>query len=576
MEIFLELSLILVCATVVAFAMRALRQPLIVGYIATGILAGPYVFDILHSKEEMELFSKIGVAVLLFIVGLSLNPAIIREVGKTSFVTGVGQVVFTSVLGFFILIFLGYDGVSSLYAAVALTFSSTIIILKLLTDRGDTGKLYGKVAIGFLLVQDLIATLILLGVTTGGAVVAAAQPGAASAVGAEFARLALVGMLLAFALYAVGKHILPRVVSYAGGNQEVLFVFSIAWGLGLSSLFYLLGFSLEIGALVAGVSLAISPFAYEIGSRMKPLRDFFILIFFVLLGAGLSLDSLSEVFVPAVILSTFVLVGNPIIVFFLMNLLGYRTKTAFMAGLTVAQISEFSLILVSLGYSLGHIGTETVSLVTLVGIVTIAGSTYLILYADAIYAVLRDTLELVSIRKRHHREPKSNDENPDIIIFGFDRVGHEFVSVAAQVSPQYLVVDYDPHAIKQLQEAQVPFRYGDAEDIEFLQEIGLQSAKLVVSSIPVRDTNLLLVNFYRKHNASGTIIMLAHTIEEAKELYLNGASYVVMPHHLGAHHAALMIARHGLQAAGFEEERNTHLAHLARYAARHGLSGRGN
>lgn len=566
MEIFLELSLILVCATIASFAMRALRQPLVVGYIATGVLAGPYVLDILHSKEEMELFSKIGVSVLLFIVGLSLNPTIVREVGKTSFVTGIGQVIFTSLIGFVILLLLGYDGVASLYAAVALTFSSTIIILKLLTDRGDTGKLYGKVAIGFLLVQDLIATLILLGVTTAGAVAVAAGSGATFAVGAEFVRLALVAALLAFALYTVGKHILPRVVAYAGGNQEVLFVFSIAWGLGLSSLFYLLGFSLEIGALAAGVSLAVSPFAYEIGARMKPLRDFFILIFFVLLGAGLSLGSLSVILLPALVLSAFVLVGNPLIVFLLMNLLGYRTKTAFMAGLTVAQISEFSLILVSLGYSLGHISSEVVSLVTLTGIITIAGSTYLILYADGIYLWMRGTLETISIRKRHHREGKSADESPDIIIFGYDRVGHEFVSVAAQLSPRYIVVDYDPRAIRKLQESRVPFRYGDAEDIEFLQEIGLQSAKLVVSSIPDRNTNLLLARYYRRHNVSGTIIMLAHTVEDARELYASGASYVVMPHHLGAHHAALMMARHGFETAGFDEERNAHLVRLSRHA----------
>lgn len=566
MSVFFELSAIVACAAAVSFAMRLLRQPLVVGYIATGILVGPYGLDILRAEGEMELFSKIGVAVLLFIVGLSLNPGIIREVGRASFVTGIGQVVFTSVAGFFLLLALGYGTAVSAYAALALTFSSTIIILKLLTDRGDTGKLYGKVAIGFLLVQDLVATLVLLVVTSLGA--ASSGGGGASAVLLELARLAVWGAILGALLYGAARRLLPRALSYAGGNQEILFVFSIAWGFGLASIFQAIGFSVEIGALAAGVALASSPFAYEIGSRMKPLRDFFILIFFVLLGAQMQLSDLSSVFYPAAALSLFVLVGNPLIVFLLMNLLGYRTKTAFMAGLTVAQISEFSLILVSLGRSLGHIGGEAVSLVTLVGIATIAGSTYLILYADPIYERLRPLLEAISIRKRHHREAKESHDNPDIVIFGYDRVGHEFVSAAAGVSPKYIVVDYDPRMIGRLQAEGVPFRYGDAEDVEFLQEIGFASARLVVSSLPDQQANLLLVRFYRAHNPGGVIITLAHDLDGARDLYAAGASYVVMPHHLGAHHAALMIARHGFEASAFDEERNAHLARLARQALR--------
>ena len=567
MPIFIELSLILVLATVVAMIMRLLRQPLIVGYIATGILVGPYALDLLHSREEMELFSKIGISILLFIVGLTLNPDIVREVGRTSLITGIGQIAFTSIIGFFIIRLLGFDISASIYAAIALTFSSTIIILKLLTDRGDAGKLYGKISIGFLLVQDLVATIILLAVTAIGAVSAAGGVSgdtAGIAAVTELIRLFAWGALVSIILYGVSKHLLPRLVAYIGGNQEVLFIFSIAWGLGLASLFHVIGFSIEIGALLAGVMLAVSPFAYEIGARMKPLRDFFILIFFILLGAQMMLDQFSVIIVPAVILSAFVLVGNPLIVFMLMNVLGYRTKTSFMAGLTVAQISEFSLILVALGYSLGHISREVVSLVTIVGIITIAGSTYLILFADPIYARLRGLLGRISIRKHHHREAKVGHDTPDIIIFGYDRVGNEFVSAVRQVSSNYLVVDYDPQSIRRLQEAGIPFRYGDAEDVEFLQEIGFQGARLAVSTIPEHKANLLLVRFYRKINPAGVIITIANQVRDASELYAAGASYVVMPHHLGAHHAALMIARHGFDSGSFEEYRNAHLAKIGK------------
>jgi Kef-type K+ transport system membrane component KefB/Trk K+ transport system NAD-binding subunit len=569
MPIFIEISMIVVLATLIAMIMKAFRQPLVVGYIATGILVGPYALNILRSKDEVELFSKIGISILLFIVGLSLNPDIVREVGKTSFITGIGQVVFTSVIGFFIMRLLGFGEVASIYTAIALTFSSTIIILKLLTDRGDTGKLYGKIAIGFLLVQDLVATIILLVVSVFGSVGAsvADQPGVigasfASVAGMQILDLFVKGVLVSVVLYLISKYVLPRISNYIAGNQEVLFIFSLAWGLGLASLFYKIGFSIEIGALVAGVTLAVSPFAYEIGSRMKPLRDFFIILFFILLGAQMVLSEFSALIVPALILSVFVLVGNPIIVYVLMNLLGYRSKTSFMAGLTVAQISEFSLILVALGLSVGHIDQSVASLVTLVGIITIAGSTYLILYADYLYKIFKKPFSFLHLRKKPHAESKFENTHPEIIIFGYDRVGHDFVETAKNMTSNYIVVDFDPQSIKRLQDDGIPFRYGDAEDVEFLQEIGLQEAKLVVSSIPDFKTNLLLVQYYRKENASGIIVTLAHEIKDAKELYLAGASYVVMPHFLGAHHASKMISKHGFDVAGFEEIRNEHLVHI--------------
>jgi Kef-type K+ transport system membrane component KefB len=247
MPTFLELSLIITFATVIALLMKLLRQPLIVGYIATGIIVGPYALNILHSQHELELFSKIGISILLFIVGLTLNPDIIREVGKTALITGIGQVVFTSVIGFLILIGLGFNPITSAYIAVALTFSSTIIILKLLTDRGDTNKLYGKISIGFLLIQDLVATLILLIVTIAGSATTSDMIGN-SAIFKELGWLLIYGVGISIVLYGISKYILPRFSAVVADNQEVLFIFSIAWGLGLASLFHVIGFSIEIGA----------------------------------------------------------------------------------------------------------------------------------------------------------------------------------------------------------------------------------------------------------------------------------------------------------------------------------------
>ena len=558
MSIFVEISVIIVIATVVSIVFRLLRQPLIIGYIVTGILVGPYVLNILQAHNEIELFSKIGIAILLFIVGLTLNPDVMREVGKTSLITGLGQIVFTSLIGFLIVQALGFGILPAIYVAIALTFSSTIIILKLLSDRGDTQKLYGKISVGFLLVQDIVATLILLAITVMGKISPGGEIVLSSLVITQILVLVGKGLLLAIVLYLISKYVLPLLSSFVANQQEVLFIFSLAWGLGLSSLFYLIGFSIEIGALVAGITLAVSPFSYEMASRLKPLRDFFIMLFFVILGAGLVVSEASALVMPAIILSTFVLIGNPLIVLILMNLLGYRTRTAFMSGLTVAQISEFSLILIALGFSFGHIDQEIVSLVTLVGIITIACSTYLILYADHIYAFLKPVLKLLTFRKSVMSLSESDRVGADTIIFGYDRVGHEFVKVAKKLSQDYLVVDYSPVSIERLQTFNIPYRYGDADDVEFLDEIGFREAKLVISTIPDFKTNLLLVSTYREINRDGIIIVISHNISDTKALYEAGASYVVMPHHLGAQHAASLIETYGLDASGFELEKEKH------------------
>jgi len=343
MPIFVELGLILVVAMLVSVAARLLRQPLIIGYILTGILVGPYFFNILRSGEELELLAKIGIAILLFIVGLALSPHVVREVGKISVITGIGQILFTSLIGFVICLQLGFGLVESLFVALALTFSSTIIVLKLLSDKNALGTLFGKISIGFLLVQDIAASLILLAIP-----IFAASAGSPS-FGGELLFTLGKGIAAIVLLYMLTRYLVSRLSGFLASSQELLFVFSLSWGLGIAALFYAIGFSIEIGALAAGVSLSLFPFAHEIAARMRPLRDFFLLIFFILLGSRLAIGGIEMLLFPALALSLFVLVGNPLIVYILMNHLGFGRRTSFFAGLTVAQISEFSLILVLLG-----------------------------------------------------------------------------------------------------------------------------------------------------------------------------------------------------------------------------------
>ncbi|HNS65497.1 MAG TPA: cation:proton antiporter [Candidatus Woesebacteria bacterium] len=556
MNIFFELSLLLTVTAIITLAVRKLRQPLVVGYILSGIIAGPYVLNIVSSQHELELFSKVGIVFLLFIVGLYLNPKIIQEVGKVSLVTGLGQVLFTSLIGFALTLLLGIDRLAALYVAIALTFSSTIIILKLIADKKDLQKLYAKIAIGFLLVQDIVATFILIAITV---VSGQSDMGLGSTLLLTLGK----GMILFSVLGMFQRYILPKVTEYAAESPELLFLFSLAWGTILASLFSALGFSIEIGALIAGVTLSVSPYSVEIASRLKPLRDFFIIIFFVLLGSQLILSNLAQLLFPAIILSLFVLVGNPIIVIILMNTLGYNRKTSYQAGLTVAQISEFSLILGALGLRLGHLSQEVLSLITLVGLITISGSTYLILYSETIYPKVSRYLSWLELIKTNVKSKGKNPDDFESVIFGFDRVGHYFAQSLQLLDHSFLVVDFNPASAEKLENTGYQYRLGDASDPEFLEDLPIVKPKIIISTVPELATNILIVHAMRAKNKKAVIIPIAQTHQDASELYEAGASYVMMPHHLGAQHMSKMIARYGSDHSLYETLKKRHVSELA-------------
>ncbi len=551
MEVFIELSIIIAITVLIAGITRLLKQPLIIGYILTGIIVSPYFLNIVQSTETLKVFSQIGVALLLFIVGLSLSPKVIKEVGKVSLITGIGQIVFTSLFGFLISRLLGFSVIVSFYIAIALTFSSTIIIMKLLSDKKDLEKLYGKISIGFLLVQDIFVIILLM--------VISSFSGNLSMDSLSLGNI-LSGVLLIGGFVLISIYVLPSLSNFFAKSQEFLFLFSIGWGLGLAALFHYMGFSMEIGALVAGIALSMSPFHYEISSKMRPLRDFFIILFFILLGSQMVFGNINDLIVPAIIFSLFILIGNPLIVMILMGLLGYKKKTGFQAGLTVAQISEFSLILIALGVSAGHLTNEILSLVTIVGIITISGSTYLILYSNKIYPYLSKYLSIFERKKVREGEQEFKDY--DIVLFGYNRIGYDLLESFKKLKKKFLVVDYNPETMFELSKKKIDCRYGDVDDEEFLSELNLIKTKMIVSTIPEFETNLLLINKVKQINKEAIIIVISHNIEEANVLYEKGATYVIMPHFLGGSHASRMIDEYKLDIDKFLKEKKKHIKQL--------------
>jgi len=551
-DLFLELSLIVAVGTGVALLMRLLRQPLIIGHIITGLLVGPTVFNIVTDSETLTVFSEMGIALLLFLVGLGLNPKIIKEVGKVAVLTGLGQVLFTTTVGFLLVSLLtDLTTTATLYIAIGLAFSSTIIILKLLSDKKEQTRLHGKIAIGFLLVQDIIATFALLYVSANGS--GGLNP-------EDLLLLFVKGAMVVSGLYLVVSRVLPLLAKTIAGSQEMLFLFAISWGIGISAIFYKAGFSLEVGALVGGVALAQLPYAQEAASRLKPLRDFFIVLFFVVLGSQLDLSNIVDVLPVALALSAFVIIGNPIIVMFIMGRLGYTKKTSFKTSLAVAQISEFSLVLLLLANKSGQVSDETLSLMTVVGLITIGVSSYIILYDEIIYKKFEKYLSIFEKKKTKNEGKKTRDN--EILLFGYKKGGLEFIKVFRKLKKSFSVVDYDPEVIESLEKNNVHYLYGDMTDLELLDEAGISNVKLVVSVVTDFQTNKFLLRTLDMMNQKCTLICSADGITEAAELYEMGAGYVMLPHYIGSEKIGSFIKKNGYSKSEFHKFRNKHLAYL--------------
>jgi len=550
-NIFTEISILLALSASIAIIMRALKQPLIMGYIITGILVGPSLLGVVNSPGTIEVFGKFGIALLLFIVGLGLNPQIIKEVGKVSLITCLGQVLFTSLLGFGIVRYLGYGVVTSLYIAVALSFSSTIIILKLLTDKKENHKLYGKISIGVLLLQDLLAIF---------ALVIAAAMGNNGISYVELGELVSKGVAVGIGIILISHFLLKPMTAFLSRSQELLFIFALAWGLALSTLFLKLGFSLEIGALVGGVALSNMTYAREISSRLRPLRDFFVIVFFIAIGAQLDFNNLGTVIFQAIGLSAFVLIGKPIIMTAILGFMGHTRKTSFKTGLAVAQISEFSLIFILLGKSNGQVSNEVVSLVTMVGIITIALSSYMIIFSDGIYLFFEKYIKLFE-RKKVIPEHETKHVY-DAVLFGYKKGGSEFIKVFDKLTKRYIVVDYDPDVIDELDRKNARYLYGDATDLELLDEIDLSKARLIVSLITDYPTNLFLLEYLGQVSPHAVIICHADSAKDAAKLYGIGASYVLMPAYIGNEKIGTFIRKNGFNKTEFKHYREKHIHYL--------------
>jgi Kef-type K+ transport system membrane component KefB len=552
---FNDLSAVIAIAVGVSLLMRLIKQPLIIGYIITGIIVGPAFLHIIKSPDSIQVFADFGIALLLLIVGLGLNPKVFKEVGRIAGYIAVGKVILATLLGYGIAHLLGYGKTAAIYIGISLSFSSTIIILKLLNDKKEQNRLYGKISIGYLLIEDMIAAVVLIGVSAS----------AGHGLTIHSAGILFYKIIMLIALLTLFRMIvLSRLTSLIARSQEFLFLFAIGWGLGIATLFKQAGFSLEIGALIAGITLAPLPYAQEAASRLKPLRDFFIVLFFVSLGSHLHLENVMPILPEAILFSAVVLIFNPVVVMSISGLSSYTKKTSFNAGITGSQVSEFSLILVLLASQHGQIDERVVTLITVVALITIGISTYMITYSDSLYAFFEEALQV--IERKNPSEKREQRKRYELVLFGYLKGGHEFLKVFKQLERPYVIVDYDPKVIDTLENNGAHYIYGDVTDLELLNELNLEHSRLIVSTITDMEVNRSTAAWLEKVNPHAVFICSANTAEEAAELYELGTAYVMLPHYIGSEKIGAFIKKSGLKKSEFKKFREKHLAYLESHA----------
>jgi Kef-type K+ transport system membrane component KefB len=514
------LGVFVIAGSLLALTARWLRLPSIVAFLLAGLLVGPVTGLVGATPDKIDLIAELGIVLLMFVVGLELSLERIREVGKVAVAAGLGQVVFTSVLGFGLCLALGFEVLESVFIATALTFSSTVVVVKLLDQKDELRTLHGRIAVGIFLVQDLVVVFVLT-FLSGLGETGATSPGAV-ALGLGKAFAGMIALLLA--CLAGARWLLPPVMRWAATSPRTALVWSLAWCLGFVLAAHALALSVEIGAFLAGLAIAQLRFADDLRRRTHPLMSFFIAVFFVSLGARMELEHASAYGVEAAVLSLFVLVGNPVIFIAIIARYGYSERTSFLTSVTVAQISEFSFVFAAMGASLGLIGPPILSLIGVVGVVTIAVSAYMILHNHRLYAAIRRTgvLRVFRARAEDDAEPPPRHLSGHVVVVGMNDLGRRLVRALHARGETVLAVDNDWRKLADLPGHAL---LGDVDYAATLEEAGLAEARVAFSALRIEQVEQLFVHRCR---ALG-VPVAAYAVDRATADVLReiGATHVV-------------------------------------------------
>ena len=515
-----SLGLIIVTGTVAALAVRAVRLPMLVGFLLAGLFLGP-IQKLVEVSGSLHLITETGIVLLLFLVGLELHIDKIKDVGAKALFVGIGQVGFTAGAAWGLCQLLGIHGVWAFFMAVALTLSSTVVVVKMLADARETQTTYGKIALAILLIQDLVVVLLLTllsAFSTGGEL---SPADIAKNVGKALGSIALVGAMVTLS----ARYILPRAMGWASRSPNTLFIWSLCWCFLVVFISHLLHLSHEIGAFLAGVSLAQLPVSHDLHRRVNPLMNLFLAVFFVTLGIDMDFSDLGSIWLSAVILSLFILLFKPLLIALLMGRFKYPGRTAALSGIILGQISEFSFILMGLALTAGFATPELKALTTLVGLITLSLSSCLISFKHPIASLIQKSGFLKWISKTPDQGKESSEAlSGHIIIIGMNTLGHLLVEKLHPLGYKVLAVDTDPGKLKDL--PCLTF-HGDINNSAAKEETSFNQASLVVSTLHIEEVNAQLAYHCRCHNIQCSI----HAIDLSMvdDLLEMDPSYLMLP-----------------------------------------------
>lgn len=524
-DLLVDIGLIIIAAALLGIFVRFLKQPLILGYVIAGFLIGPALLALVQNQESIALLSELGIAFLLFVIGIEMDIKKLKSMGSSIVFIGILQCVITFAVTFVVVYYLMHlKSLEAIYIGWIVAFSSTMVVVKILSDADELDSIHGKVTLGVLVVQDLVAVIALSFLSNAG-----------NTSITSILSIVLKGAILFGSVIISAKYILPKLLKYLVESQELLFVGSLTICFFFAAIAMNLGYSIAIGAFLAGLALAATPFNYEISARIKPLRDFFAVIFFVTLGMSLSLAGLRESFLLFAALLALVLLAKPLIVFMLVKMFKYGNRSAFFSATALAQVSEFSLILATAGYQAGNISNPIFMATTLLTVVTLTLTAYIMKYDEAVYQYLSKYTggDKQLLEKEQLGRGAKELLHDHIIVFGTHRMGMQVIDTLVKQKQKFVVVDYNPERVAELKKKRIKVICTDMSNHELYDVLEFSKARMVISTVNNYEANQLLIKETRRLNKDCTVLVSSRSTLDAIELYTIGANYVVVPESLG-------------------------------------------
>lgn len=525
-NVFIQLAIILSLSSIYGYLVLKLKLPLVVAYLLAGVtISVASFFDTSHSLV-LHTLPEIGIAFVLFLIGMELDLREIKALGVPIIVAAIGQIIITALAGYAIAGLLGFGNTEALYLGLGLAFSSTVVVIKMLLEKKDLASLYGKLSIGILLVEDLVAIGVLMFISVSSS---ALNLGFQQSLPIITLVLKAVGLFIL--TFVLSRYVLERVFDAVAKSVELLFFTAITWCFVFTSLAVVSGFSVVIGAFLAGVALATSPYHLQIQGKIKPLRDFFLTLFFVYLGSQVNLNDVISSWQTIVIFTLFAILIKPIVYLLILGIFGFRKHTMFQTALNLSQISEFSLIVLVVGIQFGIVPPIALSIMAAVAVLSIIISSIFILYSKRLYKLFTPILPFFEhSTKVHEFETKLEEEiNDHVIIIGAHTVGGPVVKYLKTTDIPFLVLDFNPHIISKLRDQGVKVVYGDVGDPEMLDNLHLEKAKLIISTTGFIGDNEILLEECKRRRVGATIVVRAEDERTGKLLKKLGADYVILP-----------------------------------------------